>query len=71
MMSTDQEAGGQGSNAPDGREPASDPLDAAAAAGPMTWPEDPEGDPTDTPVVVMGTDDEDRSTYDPFPGQSL
>jgi hypothetical protein len=48
-----------------------DPLEAAAAAGPMIWPEDPEGDRTDTPVVVMGTDVEDRSTYDPFPGQSI
>ncbi len=59
----------------DGDGPASsgeaDPLEAAAAAGPIVWPEDPEGDPTDTPVVVMGTDTEDRSTYDPFPGQRL
>ena len=50
---------------------APDPLEAAAAAGPLVWPEDPEGDPTDTPVVVMGTDDEDRSTYEPFPDTGL
>jgi hypothetical protein len=51
--------------------PETDPLEAASAAGPIVWPEDPEGDPGDTPVVEMGTDTKDRSTYDPFPGQRL
>ena len=50
---------------------AESPLDRAAADGPIQWPSDPEGDPTDTPVVVLGADEEPVSTYSPFPDSSL
>jgi hypothetical protein len=65
-MSTDPTAENVSAQA----EPVS-PLDAAAAAGePIAWPEDPENDPTDTPVVVLGVED-DKSTYQPFPESRL
>ncbi len=65
-MSTDPAAEGVGA-----RPVPVSPLDAAAAAGdPIRWPEDPENDPPDTPVVVLGVED-DESTYQPFPDSRL
>ena len=71
MSTADNGSTGQDEVAAAGSAAPVSPLDAAAADGPLEWPEDPENDPAGTPVVVLGTDDEDRSTYDPFPGQSL